>query len=121
MNISSFNKGNQSYKEKNYREALKHYKTAIDENPACNYFACNHMMGNCYYLLDEHEKALKELLYASKYINIGLEQLYTYIGHIYKKKHDFNNAVINYKKCLEQNSENVNCSFWLNRYLKQII
>lgn len=117
MNVYSFNKGNQAYKEQNYRKALEYYITALDENPAFNFFACNHMMGYCYYFLKEYDNALKELNYTIKYANVDLEQVYLFIGNIYKKKLDFNNAVINYKKCLEQNSENVNCLFWLSESL----
>lgn len=120
MNIYSFNKGNQAFKEQDYRKAIQFFKTALDENPESDFFACNHMIGYCHYYLGEYENALKELKYAVKFANTDLEKLYLIIGNIYKKKSDFNNAVINYKKCLEQNSENVNCLFWLSQSLYEI-
>ncbi|MEZ4878518.1 MAG: exonuclease domain-containing protein [Flavobacterium sp.] len=120
MNVYSFNKGNQAFKEKDYRKAIEFFKAALDENPAFDFIACNHMIGYCYYFLNEYDNALKELIYTTKHANTDLERLYLFIGNIYKKKRDFNNAVINYKKSLEQNSENVNCLFWLSESLYEI-
>ncbi len=99
------------FNNEQYKEALPNFQAAYDMHMAAKHDAGSlaesaGWIGNSYSGLKDYEKALswryKSLSYAMETKdNFTIAEAYRYMGNVYRKKGDFDGALVNYEKSFE--------------------
>ena len=108
--ISLNEKGNQAFKEQNYKEALEYYRQAEVERPETPELAYNH--ANALVESGNFEEATQKYNRALNTEDIGLQSdIYYNTGNSYFKQEDYVKAIESYQRALELNPDDLDAKF----------
>jgi Ca-activated chloride channel homolog len=112
--------GNEAYKKKNYLQAEKNYKEALEKKR--NYTRANYNLGNTYYRQGKFENAggQYDVMLNSTNNKDTLSRVYHNMGNSYLKQKKYQEAVNAYKNSLKMNPKDEETRYNLAFALKKL-
>lgn len=117
---SQVRKGNKQYEDKEYSEAEKNYRRALENDPGS--YAGNYNLGSALYRQDKHEDAARQYLQGSSAGASKEEQARAYynMGNALLKAGKFQESVEAYKLSLRNNPGDPNAQYNLSYALSKL-